>query len=456
MLSGEAPRRNAPDQEMCCGRGDSASGTRDTSAQGTSGAQPTDRRYHWHCNNAGNRLAPQAPSNRGPGPYHGSNGDVGRRGTYLKANSSLVGTAISNSYNIELILKSRDIEIVVSGAGELQWKNRNLTRKTPYDAVTFRHVDSRKRGSRLRQEDFPPRIVEHPSDVIVSKGEPTTLNCKAEGRPTPTIEWYKDGERVETDKDDPRSHRMLLPSGSLFFLRIVHGRRSKPDEGSYVCVARNYLGEAVSRNASLEVALLCQCSEERLNEVPLCNRFEALELERPVAEEEVASVPRRMPGARKSTPPQDRLHQDRKKVEAQRNKISRCSSGPESSFGGPGLQQQVQERAEHSAPRMQLALKQGEVGVSDFTTSQIMERKLEESAEREVLRDDFRQNPTDVVVAAGEPAILECQPPRGHPEPTIYWKKDKVRIDDREERISQCTAKTFTQKGTVLKTSPVV
>nr|XP_048278465.1 roundabout homolog 2 isoform X10 [Myodes glareolus] len=162
-------------------------------------------------------------------------------------------------------------------------------------------------GSRLRQEDFSPRIVEHPSDVIVSKGEPTTLNCKAEGRPTPTIEWYKDGERVETDKDDPRSHRMLLPSGSLFFLRIVHGRRSKPDEGSYVCVARNYLGEAVSRNASLEVALL---------------------------------------------------------------------------------------------------------------------------------RDDFRQNPTDVVVAAGEPAILECQPPRGHPEPTIYWKKDKVRIDDKEERIS--------------------
>ncbi|XP_072834939.2 roundabout homolog 3 isoform X2 [Pogona vitticeps] len=162
-------------------------------------------------------------------------------------------------------------------------------------------------GSRPRLEDSSPRIIEHPSDLIVSKGEPATLNCKAEGRPTPIIEWYKDGERVETDKEDPRSHRMLLPSGSLFFLRIVHGRRSKPDEGVYVCVARNYLGEAVSRNASLEVA---------------------------------------------------------------------------------------------------------------------------------ILRDDFRQAPSDVVVAAGEPAVMECIPPRGHPEPTISWKKNNIRISDKDERIT--------------------
>uniref|UniRef100_A0A3P8SI10 Roundabout, axon guidance receptor, homolog 3 (Drosophila) n=1 Tax=Amphiprion percula TaxID=161767 RepID=A0A3P8SI10_AMPPE len=162
-------------------------------------------------------------------------------------------------------------------------------------------------GSRLRQEDSPPRIVEHPSDLIVSKGEPATLNCKAEGRPTPTVEWYKDGERVETDRDNPRSHRMLLPSGSLFFLRIVHGRRSKPDDGSYVCVARNYLGEAVSRNASLEVALL---------------------------------------------------------------------------------------------------------------------------------RDDFRQNPQDVVVAVGETASFECQPPRGHPEPNTLWRKDKTHLDLKDDRIT--------------------
>uniref|UniRef100_A0A8B9GQY9 Roundabout guidance receptor 1 n=1 Tax=Astyanax mexicanus TaxID=7994 RepID=A0A8B9GQY9_ASTMX len=52
------------------------------------------------------------------------------------------------------------------------------------------------------------------------------------------------------------------------------------------------------------------------------------------------------------------------------------------------------------------------------------------------LRDDFRQNPADVMVAEGEPAVLECQPPRGHPEPTISWRKDGTNINDRDERIT--------------------
>ncbi|KAM9217008.1 roundabout homolog 3 [Leptosomus discolor] len=162
-------------------------------------------------------------------------------------------------------------------------------------------------GSHPQLEDTAPRIVEHPTDLLVSKGEPATLSCKAEGRPAPAVEWYKDGERVETDREDPRSHRTLLPGGSLFFLRILHGRRGKPDEGVYVCVARNYLGEATSRNASLEVA---------------------------------------------------------------------------------------------------------------------------------VLRDDFRQPPGDVVVAAGEPAVLECVPPRGHPEPSVSWTKDGARLSDKDERLT--------------------
>lgn len=55
---------------------------------------------------------------------------------------------------------------------------------------------------------------------------------------------------------------------------------------------------------------------------------------------------------------------------------------------------------------------------------------------RVVLRDDFRQTPSDVVVAAGEPAVMECIPPRGHPEPTISWKRNNVKVNDKDERIT--------------------
>ncbi|XP_061015076.1 roundabout homolog 3 [Dama dama] len=162
-------------------------------------------------------------------------------------------------------------------------------------------------GSRIGPEDAMPRIVEQPPDLLVSRGEPATLPCRAEGRPRPNIEWYKNGARVATAREDPRAHRLLLPSGALFFPRIVHGRRARPDEGVYTCVARNYLGAAASRNASLEVA---------------------------------------------------------------------------------------------------------------------------------VLRDDFRQSPGNAVVAVGEPAVMECVPPRGHPEPSVSWRKDGVRLKEEEGRIT--------------------
>lgn len=69
-----------------------------------------------------------------------------------------------------------------------------------------------------------------------------------------------------------------------------------------------------------------------------------------------------------------------------------------------------------------------------------------------VLRDDFRQNPSDVMVAVGEPAVMECQPPRGHPEPTISWKKDGTPLDDKDERIT-VSLKSFSSnaKSTNLK-----
>lgn len=49
------------------------------------------------------------------------------------------------------------------------------------------------------------------------------------------------------------------------------------------------------------------------------------------------------------------------------------------------------------------------------------------------------------MVAVGEPAVMECQPPRGHPEPTISWKKDGTPLDDKDERIT-VSIKSFSKQ----------
>ncbi|XP_060106911.1 roundabout homolog 4 [Heteronotia binoei] len=110
-------------------------------------------------------------------------------------------------------------------------------------------------GSKSRSEEFEPQIIGHPSDLVVGLNQPATLNCRATGNPPPTIEWYRNGERVETTKDDATAQPTLLPDGSLFFLQLSQ-KKGKSDEGVYNCVARNHLGTVMSKNASLYVAAL--------------------------------------------------------------------------------------------------------------------------------------------------------------------------------------------------------
>ncbi|MPC52633.1 Roundabout 2 [Portunus trituberculatus] len=99
----------------------------------------------------------------------------------------------------------------------------------------------------------PPVLREHPSSVVVPRNDPATLNCAASG--AARIRWFRDGEEVTTSPQDPRAHRVMLPSGSLFFLRVTSTRRDS-DAGTYWCIAANRYGATRSRNATLTVANL--------------------------------------------------------------------------------------------------------------------------------------------------------------------------------------------------------
>ncbi|KAG7309654.1 hypothetical protein JYU34_004140 [Plutella xylostella] len=96
-----------------------------------------------------------------------------------------------------------------------------------------------------------PRIKEHPSNTVSGRSEPATLRCAVEGRPKPAVTWFKDGAQLPPAED---GHRVVLEDG-LLFLRVNRGKKDS-DEGVYWCAARNVAGDAVSRNATLAVAVL--------------------------------------------------------------------------------------------------------------------------------------------------------------------------------------------------------
>ncbi|KAM9781623.1 roundabout homolog 4 isoform 2-T2 [Syngnathus typhle] len=121
-----------------------------------------------------------------------------------------------------------------------------------HTASRSRSRPHRRKGARVCADDVPPRIVHHPSDVVVKFGKPATFSCRGDGNPLPSIQWLHNGQPLQISKGDGRAQPMVLSDDRLFFLSVA----GKSHEGIYTCVARNSAGTAVSHNASLHIAAL--------------------------------------------------------------------------------------------------------------------------------------------------------------------------------------------------------
>ncbi|CAH2266107.1 jg11111 [Pararge aegeria aegeria] len=138
----------------------------------------------------------------------------------------------------------------------------------------------------IKAQSRAPRIKEHPADTIVGRSDPATLRCVAEGKPKPTIQWYKDVLRDDF-RNEPRDIRVAsgepaflecssprgVPDPSVHWTKdghtldvevngritIIDGGNLKiveslpSDSGVYRCVASNVAGERQSRPATLLV-----------------------------------------------------------------------------------------------------------------------------------------------------------------------------------------------------------
>ncbi|CAK9818768.1 Protein CEPU-1 [Anthophora plagiata] len=94
----------------------------------------------------------------------------------------------------------------------------------------------------------PPNIEDYQtsSDAIVREGANLTLTCKATGSPKPNITWKRDdSSKISINKT------LSVPEWKGETLEIT--RISRLDMGVYLCIAKNDVPPAVSKQIKVSV-----------------------------------------------------------------------------------------------------------------------------------------------------------------------------------------------------------
>ncbi|XP_038571296.1 hemicentin-1 isoform X1 [Micropterus salmoides] len=139
------------------------------------------------------------------------------------------GRPIENSDSLEMH--------IFSGGSKLQIARSQRSDSGTYTCVAS-NVEGKARKSYHLTIQVPPSITgsELPSEMGVLLNESIQLVCQAQGTPTPTIQWLKDGKVISNTRN---KELRISPDRSTLTVTEAH----TTDSGKYTCVATNAAGE---------------------------------------------------------------------------------------------------------------------------------------------------------------------------------------------------------------------
>ena len=114
-------------------------------------------------------------------------------------------------------------------------------------AFLFDVLISKKINFKIQQIE-PPKISGKLENVTVNEGDNATFNLKFNGKPKPSIKWFKEEEEIIITEE---SYEVIEIEDSVSL--IIKSVKSQDHTGSYTVKAINDFGEAISNKAILTI-----------------------------------------------------------------------------------------------------------------------------------------------------------------------------------------------------------
>lgn len=134
-----------------------------------------------------------------------------------------------------------DSRFSIIGTGSLQITNVDESDFGNYQCRSINSVDSSDMEASLKVQ-VPPKFIEIPQDKNALEKDELDLVCSIRGKPTPVIQWLKNGDVIT-----PNDYMQVVGGHNLRILGLIN-----TDSGMFQCVGSNPAG-SVQAAARLQI-----------------------------------------------------------------------------------------------------------------------------------------------------------------------------------------------------------